>query len=138
MQITTIPFVKKTNIEQTPEGNLTLNFDQTNQNHLQTIHAGALFTLAESASGEALQTSFPEFVGKVLPLLRDSEIKFKKPATKSVTAFATIPEESISKFKEQFQKKNRSSIRVNVVVKDSEENVICSGVFHWFIQKVKE
>ncbi|MCK4671138.1 MAG: DUF4442 domain-containing protein [Candidatus Aegiribacteria sp.] len=42
------------------------------QNHLQTIHASAQFTLAETASGEMLRIELPELVGKVVPIFRDS------------------------------------------------------------------
>jgi acyl-coenzyme A thioesterase PaaI-like protein len=138
VEIIEIPFVKKVGIEKTQEENLILSFDESNQNHLQTIHASALFTLAESASGEALLTCFPELVGKVAPVVRDSQIKFKKPAIKSVTAFPSISDESIAKFKEQYKKKNRSSITVDVTVKDSDENVVCVGSFNWFVQGIEQ
>ena len=138
MEIIKIPFIKKVGVEKNQEGNLTLDFDESNQNHLQTIHASALFTLAESASGEALQIQFPGLVGKVAPVVRDSKIKFKMPAVKPVTAFPSITDESISKFKEQFEKKGRSSITVDVTVKDLEENIVCTGAFNWFVQGVKQ
>ena len=137
MEIVQIPFVNKVGVKKNKEGNLILGFDVSNQNHLQTIHASALFTLAESASGEALQVNFPEFVGKVAPVVRDAQIKFKKPAIKSVTAFPTISDESILKFKEQFKKKNRSSITVDVILKDADENIVCVGVFNWFVQGIE-
>jgi len=138
MEIIKIPFVEKVGVVKNQDGNLSLAFDESNENHLQTIHASALFTLAESASGEALQAEFPELVGKVVPVVRDSQIKFKKPAEKSVTAFPKISEESVSKFKTQFQKRNRSSIAVEVVVKDFEENVVCISTFNWFVQGVEQ
>ena len=60
MEITSIPFVKKLGLEQNLDRALQLTFNETVQNHLHTIHAGAIFTLAETASGEALQQIFPE------------------------------------------------------------------------------
>jgi acyl-coenzyme A thioesterase PaaI-like protein len=134
VEIVNIPFVNKVGVEQSPEGNLTLGFDESNQNHLRTIHASALFTLAESASGEALQRCFPELIGKVVPVVRDSQIKFKRPAEKSVTAYPSITDESISKFKHQYMKKSRSSIAVDVTLKDSDGNIVCLGTFNWFVQ----
>ena len=137
MEIINIPFVKKVGVQRDQEGNLTLGFDESNQNHLQTIHAGALFALAESASGEALQICFPELVGKVAPVVRDSQIKFKKPAVKSVMAYASIADDSILKFKEQFEKKKRSTISVDVAVKDADGNGVCIGSFNWFVQSIE-
>lgn len=81
MNVTKIPFVEKVGIEKNNNNEFQLSFDDSVQNHLQIIHASAQFTLAETASGEILQTEFPDLVGKVVPLLRESQIKFKKPAT---------------------------------------------------------
>ncbi len=138
MEIIKVPFIKKAGVGKDQEGNLTLNFEESNLNHLQTIHASALFTLAESSSGEALQIHFPELVGKVAPVVRDSQIKFKKPAIKSVTAFPSISGTCISKFKEQFKRKSRASITVDVTIKDSDENTVCAGTFSWFVQGIEQ
>jgi acyl-coenzyme A thioesterase PaaI-like protein len=136
MEITDIPFVKKVGIEKNSNGELELGFDDSVQNHIQTIHASALFSLAEAASGEALQITFPELVGKVVPVVRDSQIKFKKPATKPITAYPDISVDAQEKFKEQFGKKGRSSIVVDVEIKDSDGVVVCFGSFSWFVQSV--
>jgi len=136
VKITDIPFIKKVGVEKSQEGKLGLSFDKSVQNHLQTIHASALFTLAEAASGEALQIAFPELVGKVAPMVRDSQIKFRKPALKAVSATSSIEDESVQKFNLQFEKKGRALITVSVEVKDSDGVLVCSGVFNWFVQSV--
>jgi acyl-coenzyme A thioesterase PaaI-like protein len=137
MDVTVIPFVEKVGVRRSVEGVLELPFNETIQNHLQTIHASAQFTLAETASGEVLQTIFPELVGKVVPVLRDSQIKFKKHAIKTISAHPTVPDEAISKFREQFEKKGRSSISVNVKIKDSENVVTSVSTFNWFVQSIE-
>jgi len=138
VEIEKIPFVKKIGIKKAGEGGLTLNFDKANHNHLQTIHAGALFTLAESASAGALLEFFPEFAGKVAPVVRDAQIKFRKPALHSVTAIASILDESVSEFKKQFQKRNRSLITVEVAVIDVDQNVVCNAAFNWFVLGIEQ
>ncbi len=97
MNVVEIPFVKKVGINKNINGELELPFSENVQNHLQTIHASAQFTLAETASGEILQIKFPELAGKVIPLLRDLQIKFKKPAAKSISAYSSISTESLRK-----------------------------------------
>lgn len=134
MKVIEIPFVKKVGIEKDQAGHLTLGFDESIQNHLQTFHASALFTLAESASGVVLQDCFPDLVGRVIPVMRDAQIRYKKPAVKSITAFPTLSEESISKFREQLDRKKRSTITVEVTVKDSDDVIVCVGSFNWFVQ----
>lgn len=88
MDITKIPFLDKVGIAKNQQDILGLELDDSVLNHLNTIHASALFTLAEAASGNALQMTFPEYVGKVMPVLRDSQVKYRKPATCSVFAYA--------------------------------------------------
>lgn len=138
MEIIEIPFAKKVGVEKKKDGVFWLNFDESNKNHLKTMHASALFTLAESASGDALQWQFPELVGRAVPVLRDSHIQFKKPASSHVLAMPSIRDESITKFKEQFKRKGRSSIAVEVIVKDLENIAICIGTFNWFVQSIEQ
>lgn len=136
MDVIKIPFVEKVGIIRQPDGMLELPIDESVHNHLKSIHASAQFALAETASGEILQTLFPEFVDKVIPVLRDSNIKFKKPAQKSISTRAYVSDDAIEKFKQQLTKKGRSSIIVNVEVKDYEGVVTSIGVFNWYVQRI--
>ena len=138
MDVTEIPFVEKVGITRSARGVLELPFGETIQNHLHTTHASAQFALAETASGEILQTIFPELVGKGVAVLRESQIRFKKPATKTISAYPTVSDEAISKFREQFKRKGRSSIFVNVEIKDSENAATCAGTFKWFVQSIEQ
>ena len=92
MNVLEIPFVKKVGISRN-NNNLELAFTIDTHNHLETIHASAQFTLAETASGEYLQSLFPELAGKVIPILRDASVKFKKPAVKNIIAYPSITDE---------------------------------------------
>lgn len=137
MDVTKIPFVKKVGITHSSEGELELPFTDDTHNHLETMHASAQFTLAETASGEYLQTLFPDLVGKVVPVLRDASVKFKKPAIKSILAYPSVSDEEQDKFKAQFNKKGRATICVNVEIKDIENTVTCVASYNWFVQKIE-
>jgi acyl-coenzyme A thioesterase PaaI-like protein len=135
MKVTQIPFVNLVGIEQ-KENNLSLEYKNDILNHIQTIHASAQFTLAETQSGLYLQELFPELKGQVIPILRDSTMKFKKPALKKIFAYANISEENLIKFKEQFNKKKRATIEVNVEIKDTNNTLTSQASFTWFIQEL--
>ena len=137
MNVIEIPFVKKVGITKTTNNELKLAFCEDNHNHLETMHASAQFTLAETASGEFLQSLFPELVGKVIPVLRDATIKFKKPAVRNIIAYPSISEEVREKFDTQFSKKGRASIAVDVDIKDIEDTVTCVATYNWFVQKTE-
>lgn len=137
MNVIEIPFVKKVGITQSEKGELELSFTDETHNHLQTIHASAQFTLAETASGKYLQTLFPELVGNVIPVLRGASIKFKKPAVKTILAYPSVADESQEKFTAQFSKKGRASVTVDVEIKDIENTVTCIATYNWFVTKIE-
>jgi uncharacterized protein (TIGR00369 family) len=59
-------------------------------NHVGSQHAGALFTVAETASGAAFVGAFAERLGEVTPLARNAEISYVKVARGPVDAAATL------------------------------------------------
>jgi len=136
MDITEIPFIKKIGIRRASESTLKLEFKGDIKNHINTIYAGAVFSLAEASSGELLQKRFPHLVDKVVPVLRGSEIKFKKTATSDISASSSVSDECFYKFNDQFSRKGRASIVVDVEVRDSKGDVTCVASYNWFIQKI--
>ena len=135
MDVTQIPFVKHIGIEKDGQ-TLKLEASDTVQNHMQTIHASAQFTLAETQSGLFLQRIFPELEGKVLAVLRGSTVKYKNPAISTIYATASIEEDMKDKFLNQLERKRRATIVIGVQVLDEEEILTMQGNFTWFVQKI--
>ena len=133
MKATEIPFVKHIGIEK-ENNELSLAFKEDVLNHIKTIHASAQFTLAETQSGLHLQNLFPELEGKVLPVLRDAQIKYKKPAQEKIIAFSSVDEEAIEKFSSQFEKKGRGLLQIDVEIKDIHDVLTAQATFTWFVQ----
>lgn len=133
----TIPYAMHTGIEKVTEDIFALHRTDAVENHLQTIHAGALYTLAESQSGLFLQRLFPALAGKVIPLLREGSMKYKKPVEDAVYAVADVSDEVLEKFEIMFARKGRGSITVSVLLKDETDEVCAEGVFSWFVQKME-
>ena len=59
-------------------------------NHVGSQHAGALFTVAEAASGAAFVGAFAERLGEVTPLARSAEIAYEKIAKGPIDAAAVL------------------------------------------------
>jgi uncharacterized protein (TIGR00369 family) len=59
-------------------------------NHVGSQHAGALFTVAETASGAAFVGAFVERMGEVTPLARSAEISYEKIAKGPIEARAKL------------------------------------------------
>ncbi len=113
----------------------TLAYETRLQNHLGSIHAGAQFTFAERASGMYLASLFPDIKAQVIPLLRESNMKYKKQALSALSAKASVDESQLQRFKKSFDAKGRASIVVDVALEDSEGDVVCVGSFKWFVER---
>ncbi|MCP9207826.1 DUF4442 domain-containing protein [Streptomyces cucumeris] len=94
MLAATVPMVRTLNleiVEATAESAVLRLPDQPDfHNHVGGPHAGAMFTLAESASGAIVIAAFGDQLGRAVPLAVRSEIAFKKLAMGPVTATARL------------------------------------------------
>jgi uncharacterized protein (TIGR00369 family) len=59
-------------------------------NHVGSQHAGALFTLAETASGAAFVGAFAARMGEVTPLAKSADISYEKIAKGPIEAKARL------------------------------------------------
>jgi acyl-coenzyme A thioesterase PaaI-like protein len=58
-------------------------------NHVATAHAGAMFSLAETASGAAMAGTFADEIFAIRPLVRTANISYKKVGRGDLIAHAT-------------------------------------------------
>jgi len=94
MLAATVPMVRTLNLsfpEVTAEHAVAVLPDQPEfHNHLGGPHAGAMFTLAESASGAIVLAAFGDQLQRAVPLAVRAEIGYAKLAKGPVTATATL------------------------------------------------
>ena len=106
-------------------------------NHLGTVAAAAQFSLAEFASGQWLLNTFPEIAPNVIPMLRKSEVKFKKPAHGRIRAKANVSQETQDEFLHIFNLHKRALIKIYIVLVNDNNEEVMNGVYEWFIQLKK-
>ena len=58
-------------------------------NHVGTVHATVIFGIAEAASGSVLLYRFPELSDTYVALLRESSVKFRRPANSDADILGT-------------------------------------------------
>ncbi|CAM5469125.1 DUF4442 domain-containing protein [Streptomyces microflavus] len=94
MLVATVPMARTLNLEfleTTAERAVVRLPDQAEyHNHVGGPHAGAMFTLAESASGAIVIAAFGDQMSRAVPLAVKAEIGYKKLAMGEVTATATL------------------------------------------------
>ncbi|UUZ56494.1 PaaI family thioesterase [Massilia sp. H-1] len=85
----TLPFVQLLGIKIDAIGNgtseVSMPADPKLNNHLGTSHAGALFTLAETASGAAMAGGFADLILGLRPVAKESRIQYQKVAKGATT-----------------------------------------------------
>lgn len=89
-----VPMVRTLNLEylelDDQRALLRMPDDQAFHNHIAGPHAGAMFTLGESASGAVVIAAFSDQMHRALPLAADGSIVYKRPAMGAVLAEAKL------------------------------------------------
>lgn len=104
------------------------------QNHLGTVHAGAVYSVAEAAGGQALLQQVDLKLDEVLAVVRSATVKYRRPATGQLTALGRISDAAVEQFLTQFQEKGRGFVDVPVRVSSAGDDVL-TGEFQWFVTR---
>lgn len=105
-------------------------------NHMQTVHAAALFSLAEATAAQFMANTFEEDMKNWLPLLRKTEIKYHKPALGAIYGIADISADTLEQLFEQLKTQNRIQIATRVQLFDQNKTLVFTGNFDWFASKI--
>jgi acyl-coenzyme A thioesterase PaaI-like protein len=115
---------------------LELPFAPLVQNHLGTMHAAAQFSLAEAASAECLQRHFAAAVGDVFAVVREVEVKYRRPATGDLLAFGAPDETTREHLLSELSSRGRTNAVILIDLKDRNGTLTFHGKFEWFISRV--
>ena len=131
--VTELPFCQMLGLQRgDASSQLTLPEGTQYLNHLGTVHAGALLTLAEAASGEFLLSRFGKVEG-IVPVVRRLEAKFRKPAHGTITSKIATPQEQLNDVQRDLDAKGRASISIAVDLHDQSSTHVLSAEVEWFI-----
>ena len=102
-------------------------------NHVGSQHAGALFGVAETASGAAFVGAFAARMGDVTPLARSAQIAYLKVARGQVEAKAQLgmpPAEALA----ALDADGRVDFSVEVEMTDPEGLVVATATVDWNVR----
>ena len=94
-----------------------------NVNHVGTMYAGALFTLAELPGGAIFLTTFD--VSRFYPIIKGMDIAFVKPATTDITVEARLDPEEIARIEKVAEQIGKADYEWECELKDADGNVVC-------------
>jgi uncharacterized protein (TIGR00369 family) len=104
------------------------------KNHVGSQHAGALFSVAETASGAAFVGAFAERMGEVRPLARSAEISYEKIAKGEVTARATLGVPAAEALG-TLDSEGVVEFPCEIELSDAEGNSVATATVRWHVRK---
>ncbi len=102
-------------------------------NHVGSQHAGALFTVAENASGAAFVGAFAERLGDVTPLARSAEISYEKIAMGPIEAKARLGvpgEQALA----TLDAEGKVEFPCEIELADGEGQRVATATVHWHVR----
>lgn len=102
-------------------------------NHVGSQHAGALFTVAETASGAAFVGAFAERMGDVTPLARSAEISYEKIAKGPIEASAKLGVDPAAALA-TLDAEGKVVFPCEVELSDADGQRVATAVVHWHVR----
>jgi acyl-coenzyme A thioesterase PaaI-like protein len=95
---------------------------QGNQNHINSMYAGALFTLAEIPGGALFMTSFD--VQGYYPIIKEMTLRFRRPATSDILVEARLDQAQVARITMQADAEGKADYRLDLELKDAAGEVV--------------
>ena len=93
-----------------------------NENHIGSMYAGALFTLAEIPGGALFLTSFD--VQRFYPLIKEMNLRFRRPATSDITVEARLSDEEIARIQAEAERNGKADYHLELQLCDASGEVV--------------
>lgn len=132
-----VPFARHAGVELThvEEGLARATLTQTAEsiNHIGTQHAGALFTLGETASGGAMAGIFADRILNVRPIAGEAQIRYARLAKGLITAEARVAG-SREALIATLERDKKVAFDVTVTLTDAEAKEVATMRVSWTVK----
>lgn len=96
-----------------------------NQNHIGSMYAGALFTLAEIPGGALFLTSFD--ATRFYPIIKEMNLRFRRPATGDICVEASLTDEEIQRLQKQATEEGKAEYVLELQLTDQSGEVVAQS-----------
>ena len=93
-----------------------------NENHIGSMYAGALFTLAEIPGGALFLTSFD--ASQFYPIVKEMNLRFRRPATGDIVVEARLSAEEIERLQSEAQVNGKAEYVLELQLTDGSGEVV--------------
>mmetsp|Transcript_23489 Transcript_23489/g.41348 ORF Transcript_23489/g.41348 Transcript_23489/m.41348 type:complete len:149 (-) Transcript_23489:2479-2925(-) len=133
-----VPFANYVGVEVVEVGDGTgiTALDQRDEtsNHIQSQHAGAMFTLGEAASGAALAGAFGPMIFQARPVASGAQISYVKIAKGRLEAHAKTERPGAELVKE-LEDAGKVAFDITVDIRDAAGDTVVTMVVGWHVRK---
>ena len=96
-----------------------------NQNHIGSMYAGALFTLAEIPGGALFLTSFD--AQRFYPIIKEMNLRFRRPPTGDIRGEAHLAAEEIQQLQKQATELGKAEYVLQLQLTDESGEVVAES-----------
>lgn len=96
-----------------------------NQNHIGSMYAGALFTLAEIPGGALFLTSFDS--QRFYPIVKEMKLRFRRPANGDIRVEARLASEQIEQLQSQATRQGKADYVLELQLTDDSGEVVAES-----------
>ena len=132
-----IPFATHVGVEliEIADGTATAALDQRREtsNHIQSQHAGAMFTLGEAASGAALGGALAPVLLEVRPVAAGARIAYVKIAKGRLTAHAKTNEPGADLLA-RLRAEGKVVFAIEVDIRDETDETVATMTVDWHVR----
>lgn len=115
----------------------TLPDEKHNTNHIGSQHAGALFALADTASGAAVAGAFGQKILQLRVVVSEASVKYTKSARGAIVAKAHVVGDAKALAK-SIDDLGKVELPVDVELSNSENVPVAAMSFTWHVSKPKK
>lgn len=133
--LSTIPYIALHPIEPVEQERPTrvrLAFRKELENYVGTLHAGALYTLAETSAGVAAFLVVPR--GAAAPILRGAAVRYLRRVEGDVEADAQIEDDDRVRAQAAFAAEGRADVSVTTTLTDTTGATVFEGAFDYALR----
>jgi acyl-coenzyme A thioesterase PaaI-like protein len=112
---------------------VTIPVKDLHKNHLGTVHATAIYGVAEAGSGQFIIEYFGDEFPDALAVTRIGTVKYKSAAKADILAKVTNSEPDPHQALDRLRQKGAAKIAVEVSVHSNNE-IVAIATFDWFIK----
>ncbi|GAA6175195.1 PaaI family thioesterase [Sulfitobacter pacificus] len=131
-----VPFANHVGVKllEIGDGTASAELDQRDEvsNHIQSMHAGAMFTLGEAASGAAMAGALAPVILNMRPVAAVANIAFKKVAKGLLTAQAKTSQDGAA-LMQAIKADGKVAFDVQVELRDSSGDVVVEMTVNWYV-----